>query len=167
MERRLFAYVALFTIFVSCIFVSYNSNIATDFTEDFKEGEVFLPENDHFDFRSFLFNCSNAKNFTVKFISNGHTQFIDDTGNITVNYVEFDKMIQSKRDWNNHLFNHELEKPSWSVDGVMVHEIDFIFHDELYSAYVKNSTKNTIIYLSTPSEQQTADIVNSLSFKEE
>ena len=93
MKIRLFVYVALFTIFISCIFVSYNSNIAADFTEDFKEGEMFLPENNHFDFRNFSLNCSDAKNFTVKFISNGHTQFIDDTGNITVNYVEFDKMV--------------------------------------------------------------------------
>ena len=97
----------------------------------------------------------------------GHTQFIDDTGNITINYMNLDNMIQSTRDWHRNLLDKELEKPSWSVDGVMVHEVDFFIHDEQYSAYVKNSTSNVIIYLSTSSEQETADIVKSLKFKEE
>lgn len=167
MEKRLFVYVVLFTVFISCIFVGYNPNIATEFTSDFSDGEVFVPQGNHFDFKDFSIDCTSAKNFTARKMANGHTQFYDDTGDITINYVELDKMIQTKRDGTDFILNHELEKPSWSVDGVVVHEIDFIFYDNLYSAYAKSSDKNAIIYLSTPSEQQTADMMNSLSFKEE
>ena len=63
--------------------------------------------------------------------------------------------------------NGELEKPSWTVDGVTVHQIDFHSGDTRYSAYMKNSTTNTIIYISTPSEKETADMMNSLKFREE
>lgn len=165
MNRRLLAYVALFTLFSCCIFVSYNPSIASDLTANFTDGEVFIPENSRFDFKDFTID-SKASNFTAKVKKPGHTQFIDDMGNITINYLELDNMIQSSRDWNENILYHELDKPSWSVDCVMVHEIDFIFHDSLYSAYVKNSSENAIIYLSTPNEQDTADMINSLEFKE-
>lgn len=166
MNRRLLVYVSLFTLFVCCLFVVYNPNIATNFTTDFSDGEVFTSQNNHFDFKEFSINSSKAKSFTAKIKTIGHTQFVDDTGNITINYLELDKMIQSNRDWHNSLLKKELERPSWSVDGVMVHEIDFILNDELYSAYQKNSSADAIIYLSTPSEQETADIMNSLAFRE-
>lgn len=167
MNKRLLVYISLFTVFVCGLFVFYNPNIATNFTTDFSDGEVFTSQNNNFDFKDFSINSTNAKNFTSKIKTMGHTQFVDDSGNITINYLEFDKMIQSNRDWHDSLLNKELERPSWSVDGVMVHEIDFIFSDELYSAYEKNSKINTIIYISTPNEQETADIMNSLTFKEE
>lgn len=167
MNKRVLIYISLFTVLVCCLFVNYNPNIATSFTTDFSDGEVFTSENGHFDFRDFSIYCSDAKNFTAKVKTIGHTQFIDDTGNITINYLELDNMIQSNKDWHTSLLNKELERPSWTVDGVSVHEVDFIFHDELYSAYQKNSSENTIIYLSTPDEQETAGMMNSLTFKDE
>ncbi len=166
MNKRLLIYVALFTIFVCCVFVSYNPTIAQDYSSNFTDGEVFMPHNSHFDFRDFSLNSTNTKNFTTRTISNGHTQFIDNTGNITINYIELNKMIHINKDNTVSFLNDELKKPSWSVDGVSVHEIDFRFYDELYSAYCKNSSENTIIYLSTPNEQETADLMNSLSFNE-
>jgi hypothetical protein len=167
MNKRLLVYMSLFTVFVCCVFVTYNPNIADDFTSDFAEGEVIMPENGHFDFKDFSINSSKAKRFTAKAKTIGHTQFIDESGNITINYLELDKMIQSNKDWHRSLLDSELERPSWTVDGVSVHEIDFIFHDELYSAYQKNSRTNAIIYLSTPDEQETAYMMNSLTFNEE
>ncbi len=159
--------VALFTIFACGIFVVVNPNIAQVYPSDYTDGEVFIPVDGHYDFRTFSLNSSNAKNFTTRIISNGHVQLIDDTGNITVNVVELDKMIPAKRDSVNTILNGELDKPSWTVDGVCVHQIDFPSYDTLYSAYQKNSTTNTIIYLSTPNEKQTADMMNSLRFKEQ
>ena len=165
MKRKLII-IALFTVFVCSIFVILNPNIAQDYSDEFCDGEVFTPVNNHYDLRTFSLNSSNTKSFTAKIISNGHSQLVDDTGRITVNVIEPDKMIPAK--WNsvNSFLNGELEKPSWTVDGICVHQIDFIFYDELYAAYQKNSTANTIIYLSTPNEQETADLMNSLIFKE-
>ena len=161
MNKKLLLAIAAFTVFVCCIFVSYNPTIAQNYTSNFSEGEVFTSQNGHFDFKEFSLNSSKTKNFTARIISNGHTQFVDDTGNITVNYIELDKMIQTKKDDANSFLNGELKKPSWTVNGVLVHEIDFE-NFELYSAYHKDSSKNTIIYLSTPSERETADLMNSL-----
>lgn len=167
MNMRLLLYISLFTVLVCCLFVNYNPNIATNFTTDFSEGEVFTSQNGHFDFKDFSVNSPKVNNFTAKIKTIGHTQFIDDSGNITINYLELDNMIQSNKDWHTSLLNKELERPSWTVDGVIIHEIDFIFHGELYSAYLKNSSTNVIIYLSTPDDQETADMMNSLTFKEE
>ena len=165
MDKRLFAYVTLFTLFACCVFVGYNPNIATDYSGEFSDGEVITPDNSSFDFRDFSLNCTGAKNFTARTIIAGHTQFIDDTGDRVINYLEPDKMMPSNRDKTNSFLSHELEKPSWTVDGVGVREITFTFYDDVYSAYLKNSSENKIIYLSTPSEQETADMMNSLEFE--
>ena len=166
MNRRVLVYISLFTVLVCFLFVNYNPNIASEFTSDYSDGEVFTPVNGTFDFKDFTV-ISDSHNFTAKTKTIGHTQFTDDTGEVVINYLELDSMIQSTRDWHSNLLTEELKRPSWSVDGVTVHEIDFMFGDEAYSAYIKNSTGNKIIYLSTPNEQETADIVNSLYFKEE
>ena len=163
MNRKVLLAISLFTVFVCCIFVAYNPTIADDNTSNFTDGETFTPINGHFDFRDFSLNSSRTKNFTTKIISNGHTQFIDDTGNITVNYLELDMMVHIKRDKICSFLNGELEKPSWSVDGVVVHQIDFR-EGPLYSAYYKDSSADVIVYLSTQDEEQTAELMNSLNF---
>ena len=164
MNRKLLLIIALFTVFACCVFVGYNPTIAQNYSGNFTDGELFTPVNGHFDFRDFSLNSSKTQNFTVKIISNGHTQFIDNTGNVTINYIEPDKMIPISRDKAVSILNNELEKPSWSVDGVMIHEIDFKSSEPLYSAYQKDSSKNSIIYLSTTNEKDTADMMNSLRF---
>ena len=167
MNKRILLYISLFTLLVCFLFVGYNPNIASRFSEDYTDGEVFTSSDGEFDFREFSITSPGSHSFTAKTKNIGHVQFTDDTGNVTINYLDMDNMIQSTRDWHNNLLEKELEKPSWSVDGVMVHQLDFLMGESLYSAYVKNSTSNRIIYLSTSSEQKTADIVNSLEFKEE
>lgn len=164
MNGRLLLGIVLFTLFACCAFVSYNPNIATEYTTKFIDNEVFTPENGHYEFRTFSLNCTKAKNFTARIMGNGHVRLVDDTGNRTVNVIELNGMIHSKRDSVNSFLNGELQKPSWSVDGVSVHQIDFRSGEPLYAAYMKNSTSNTIVYLSTPNEQDTADMMNSLEF---
>lgn len=78
MKKRLLAYIAVFTIFACCVFVSYNPNIASDLSTDYVDGEVFTPVNGRFDFGDFTLNCTSAENFTVKIKKPGHIQFIDD-----------------------------------------------------------------------------------------
>lgn len=165
MNRTLSLAVVLFTLLVCFMFVIYNPNIATEYPSEFADNEVFTPDNGHYDFKTFTINTTETKNFTARIITSGHIRLADDTGKRTINIIELDKMINTKRDSINSFLNGELEKPSWSVDGVTVHQIDFKSGDPLYSAYMKNSSSDTIIYLSTPSEKETADMMNSLEFR--
>ena len=164
MNRRLLIAVALFSIFTSSMFIAYNPNIATELSDDYEQGEVFLPKDNHFEFKTFGLD-SKAKNFTAKTITQGHIMLIDDTGDTTINVVKLDHMINSQKDEVKLVMDNELKKTGWTVDGVEVHQIDFIFYNTLYAAYCKNSNTNTIIYLSSPNEQETADMMNSLSFR--
>ena len=165
MNRTLSLAVALFTLLVCSMFVIYNPNIATEYPSEFTDNEVFTPDNGHYDFKTFTINSTETKNFTARIITSGHIRLADDTGKRTINIIELDRMINTKRDSINSFLNGELQKPSWSVDGVTVHQIDFKSGDPLYSAYMKNSSSDTIIYLSTPSEKETADMMNSLQFR--
>ena len=165
MNKRLFIAIVMFSVFVSCMFIVYNPNIATDLEDTYTQGEVFLPNNNSFDFKTFTLNSS-AKNFTARHMYNGRTMMIDDTGNTTINIVEFKSMINSQKDEINNILDNELKKKSWTVDGVCVHQIDFVFYEPLYSAYYKDSASDTIIYLSSPNEKETANMINSLEFKE-
>lgn len=156
--------VFLLTLIGCIIFVAYNPTIAVNYTAEYAGGEVITPENGQYDFRIFTINSSSS-NFTANVVTPGHTRFDDDTRNVTINVVELDKMINVKRDSSNRFLNDELKKPAWSVDGVIVHQIDFLTYDSLYSSYQKNSTTNVVIYISTQNEQDTADMMNSLVFK--
>lgn len=161
MNKKLLFAVAAITILACCAFVMYNPTISEKYDSTFSEGEVFTPQNGHFDFKNFSLDSSKIKNFTAKIISNGHTQFVDDTGNITINYLELDKMIHIKRDEANSFLADEMKNPSKTVDGVTVYEIDYN-NTKLYSAYKNDSSKNTVIYLSTTSDKETAELMNSI-----
>lgn len=156
--------VFLLTLIGCIIFVAYNPTIAVNYTTEYADGEIITPENGQYDFRIFTINSSSSK-FTANVVTPGHTRFDDDTGNVTINVIELDKMINVKKDDANEFLNGEIKKPAWSVDGVTVHQIDFMTHDSLYSSYQKNSTTNVIIYIATPNEQDTANMMNSLVFK--
>ena len=164
MSKRTLVYISLFTVLVCCLFVNYNPNIASDLSVNFTDGDIVSSQGDHFDFKAFSLNCTKSERFTTKIISQGHTQFVDNESNITINLIQLDRMIRSSRDWHSYLLKNELEHPAWTVDGISIHEIDFIFHDPLYSAYEKDSSKNSIVYLSTPDERETARMMNSLRF---
>ena len=78
MKRRLLVYVSLFTLLVCFLFAAYNPNIASDFSEDYNDSEVFTPSNGNFDFRHFTLSSPGSHNFTAKQKNIGHTPFIDD-----------------------------------------------------------------------------------------
>ena len=54
-----------------------------------------------------------------------------------------------------------MKNPSKTVDGVTVYEIKYN-NTKLYSAYKNDSSKNTVIYLSTTSDKETAELMNSI-----
>lgn len=155
-----------FTLFACCLIAFLNPILCTDLDDgNFTEGEVFLPADGCYDFKTFSLNSS-CKSFTVKHIESGHVTLVDDTGNITVNVVQLDKMINYKRDSARSFIKGELQKTNWMVDGVCIHEIEFLIGGKLYSACVKDVSTNTLVYLSTPLDQETADLINSLRFSD-
>ena len=163
MKRKAMIALIAFTIFVCVLYVFNNPIILTHIDgEKFAAGEVFLPHGERYDFKTFTVNSS-AKNYTVKFAYKGHVQLIDDTGNITINIYQWDKINNIERFYKKSFIDSELRKPSWTVDGVNVHEIEFRQFD-LYSAAVKDTKTDTWIYLATPSDVETARLIDSLKF---
>lgn len=133
MKRKVIIALILFTIFVCVLFVFNNPIILTHIeSEKFAEGEVFMPHGETYDFKTFCINSS-AKNYTVKFAYNGQVQLIDDTGNITINIYQWNKVNNVERFYKKSFIDSELRNPSWMVDGVNVQEIEFRQGD-LYSA---------------------------------
>lgn len=155
----------VFTVLVCAAYVAYNPTITDRFESDYSDGEVIRPVNGVFDLKKVALESPKSKSFTARLDTSGHVMFYDDTGDRTVNIIEYDKMIHLKRDGIDSFLRGELEKPSWVVDGVCVHQIDFRDGSTLYSAYIKNSTADTVVYIATPNEKETADLANSVEFK--
>ena len=68
MNKKLLFAVAAITILACCAFVMYNPTISEKYDNTFSEGEVFTPQNGHFDFKNFSLDSSKIKNFTAKII---------------------------------------------------------------------------------------------------
>lgn len=160
---RLEISVIAFTVFVCCLVAFMNPVLCTELDSDYAQGEVFLPEDNQFDFEAFSLNSS-CKNFTVYHAESGHVCLASDTGDRVVNVIQLDKMMNFKKDSKKSFLNGELQKTSWMVDGVNVHEIEFANGEKLYSACVKDISTNTLVYVATPSDKETSDMINSLDF---
>ena len=149
-----------------CLFVFNNPALLKDLDDSqFSGGEVFEPIDGVFDFKVLKLNCSGAKNFTARIISSGHTQFYDDTGDRTINIIEWDKMSTYHKNARKSFLADELKKTSWTVNGVDDYEIEFLLAGDLYSACMKDTSANTFVYLSTPNDTETASMINSLRFE--
>lgn len=160
---RLEISVIAFTLLVCGLVALLNPVLCTELDSDYAQGEVFLPADGQFDFETFTLNSS-SKNFTVYHVESGHVSLADDTGDRVVNIIQLDKMINFKKDSTNSFINGELQKTNWMVDGVNVHEIEFMNGEKLYSACVKDVSTNTMVYVATPSDKETAGMINSLDF---
>ncbi|WP_406533610.1 hypothetical protein [Methanobrevibacter sp.] len=161
---RLEILVIAFTLFVCCLVAFLNPVLCMELDDgNFTQGEVFMPADGQFDFETFTLNSS-RKNFTVYHIESGHVSLADDTGDRVINVIQFDKMMNFKKDSKKSFLNGELQKTNWMVDGVCIHEIEFMNGEKLYSACVKDVSTNTMVYVATPSDKETADMINSLDF---
>ena len=164
MNMRLEISVIAFTLFVCCLVAFLNPVLCMELDDgNFTQDEVFAPEDNQFDFGTFRLNSS-CKNFTVYHIESGHVSMSSDTGNRVINVIQLDKMINFKKDSIRSFIKGELQKTNWMVDGVCVHEIEFMNGEKLYSACVKDVPTNTMVYVATPSDKETADMINSLTF---
>ena len=165
MSKSLVASLVIFTLVVCSIFVFLNPVVLAENSEVFSEGEAFTPVNGEYDFRSFSLKDSNTQNFSVKHVISGHTVIVDETGDKVINVIEFDKMVKIKKETTKSFIDGELKKTNWMVDGVCIHEIEFSDGDKMYSACVKDTSTDTMIYIATPSQNETAAMINSLTFK--
>ena len=164
MSRKMLLSLVIFTLVVCSLFVYFNPVVLADTPEVFDEGEVFTPVNGEYDFRSFRLNDSQAQNFTVKSVTSGHTVIVDETGSKVINVLKYDDMVFSKRSQVKGFIDGELSKTGWMVDGVFVHEIELRDGIRMYSACAKDTSTGTFLYIASPSDSQTASLVNSLSF---
>lgn len=163
MSGKLELSVALFTLIMCFVFVFLNPAVLENNVETFVEGEAIYPVNGTFDFKTFTLENSTAKNFTAKYVGSGHTLLVDETGDVCINLLQFDKMASLRKSTKKSFISNELLKTNWMVDGVCVHEVEFASGYRMYSACVKDTSTDTLIYVATPDEVKTAQLVNSIS----
>lgn len=145
--------------------MTYYPVISASFDEDkYVDGEVFKPVNGTYDFRKFTLNSSQTKNYTTIIDTSGFAQFVDDKGNHTINVLEWDKMTGARRERINSSFMLEFKKPKHVVDNITIIDLDFM-STRFYSSYIYNSDTNTAIYIATPSENETVEMVQTFRFK--
>ena len=165
MSRKLRIILIITGIFLIYMWFIYSPVILASFDDDrYVEGEVFLPDDDAYDFRKFTLNCSNSTNFTAEIYISGFAQLIDYECCTTINVLEWDKMTGANRDVENSTLMDELEKPSRTVNGTRIIDVD-IFSAKLYASYAFDSATNTAVYLASPSEAKTVEMIQSLEFK--
>lgn len=165
MSRKLDVSLVIFTLIVCSVFVYLNPVVLAENTEVFTEGEAFTPVNGEYDFKTFSLNDSNTQNFSVKRVLSGHTLLVDETGDKVINVIRFDKMVKLKKVTTKDFIDGELKKTNWMVDEVCIHEIEFSGGDKMYSACAKDTSTDTLIYIATPSQNETAAMINSLTFQ--
>lgn len=128
------------------------------------DGEVFTPADGEYDFRKFSLNSSKTRNYTTVICSSGYAQLIDDKGNHTINVVEWDKMTPAMRDMVNSTFNPELKRPSHCSHGIRIIDVD-LYGEMLYASPAYDKKTNTLIYIATPSEDETVEMMETLEFR--
>ena len=163
---------AKFTIgLVSCMLISIliinlPVIIAHFDANQYVDGEAFIPENSEYDFRLFTLNSSESKNYTATIACSGYCQLIDNRGNNTINVLEWNKMSLTQKDIVKSSIYGEFKNPSHMASGIRVFDIDFMGY-HLYASYLINSDESILIYIATPSENETVEMIKTLKFREE
>lgn len=140
--------------------------IAATFDENrYVDGEVYFPVGNEYDFGLFTLNSSKSGNYTATIAASGYCQFVDDRGNNTINVLEWNKMNLAQRNDVNSSLQKEFVKPSHTTDGIRIIDIDFM-GCPLYASNPTNDDKSITIYIATPSENETVEMVKTLKFTE-
>ena len=137
--------------------------LATFDDAKYVDGEVFTPVNGEYDFKKFSLNSSKTKNYTAVICSSGYAQLIDDKGNHTINVVEWNKMTYAMRDLVNSTFDPEIKRLGHYSHGIRIIDGD-IFSEKLYASPVYSPYEDMLIYIATPSEAETVEMVQTLEF---
>ena len=159
-------------IFVICIaayilIINFPGIVASFDENRYVDGEVYLPVSDNgYDFKLFTVNSSKSRNYTTVIAGSGYCQFVDDRGNNTINVLEWNKMNIAQRNNVNSSLQKEFINPSHVIDGIRIIDIDFLGHP-LYASNLTNDDKSITIYIATPSEEETLEMVRNFEFKED
>ena len=129
------------------------------------DGEVFTPVNGEYDFKRFTLNSSQTESYRTIIMHSGFTQLVDSKENHTINVFEWNKMNYPKYQRLYPSFLLELERPYHMAEGIRIIEIDFL-GDKFYGAYVNNTQDNVLIYIATPTEAETIEMIKTLEFKD-
>ena len=152
-------------VIIYILFMLYPLISASFDDEKYVEGEVFTPVDGEYDFRKFRLNCSESRNFTAIVDRSGYAQLVDYRCGNTINIFEWDKMLIMNREHANSSLSKELENPIHDVDGITIIDIDNL-PVKLYAAYAYDQDTNTAVYLSSPSENTTVEMIKTLRFNE-
>ena len=148
------------------LIINFPGIVATFDENKYVDGEVHYPVNREYDFKLFTLNSSKSRNYTATIAASGYCQFVDDRGNNTINVLEWNKMnLPQWHDVNSSL-QKEFEKPSHVAEGIRIIDVDFMGYP-LYASYLTNEDRSITIYIATPSENETLEIIKTLKFKEE
>ena len=157
---------------VACIlmiflaFICYPEVMASFDDVKYDDGEVFKPVNGTYDFKKFSLSCPQTQNYTAKVEVCGLAQLADNCGNHTINVLEWDKMGFPFWLNQNSSISKELEKPNHTVDGIKIIDVD-LHPGKVYAASAYDPDTNTLVYLSSPSEKETLEMIKSLEFKDD
>lgn len=151
---------------ISILIINLPVIIAHFDADQYVDGEAFIPQNSQYDFRLFTLNSSDSKNYTATIAGSGYCQLVDNRGNNTINVLEWNKMSLTQKGIVNSSIYGEFENPSHMASGIRVFDIDFLGH-HLYASYLTNSDESIMIYIATPSENETVEMIKTLKFKED
>lgn len=166
MNRKLkilsFAFIVIFIVYIA---LNYYPVIFASFDENgYVDGETFTPNNITYDFRTFSLNSSGSENYTAVVAYSGHAQLIDNGGSYTINVFEWDKM-NNLRHWAiRSNMTEELKRPGHIINGTKVIVVDFSSY-RLYASYIEDNDTNTAIYVATPDENATVEMIKTLKFR--
>lgn len=156
----------MMAVVLAYVFIVNFPFIMASFDEDrYVDGEVFMPVNDSYYFRKFKMTDQNAESYWALIQKSGYVQFIDSTENVTVNVFEWNKMTFAQKDRIYSSFLLEMDRPHHMADGFRVIEIDFL-SKMFYGAYVANEDNSTLVYVITPYENETLELINTVEFYE-
>ena len=156
----------MMAIFLSYVFIVNFPFIMASFDEEkYVDGEVFRPVNDSFDFRKFKMTDKNAESYWALIQKSGYAQLIDNTENVTVNVFEWNKMTFAQKDRIYSSFLLEMDRPYHMADGFRVIEVDY-WSMSLYGAYAANDDNSTLVYVITPYENRTLELIETVEFNE-
>ena len=128
------------------------------------DGKVYKPVNGKYDFETFSLKCSHTKNYTAKVENSGFIHLLDNCGNHTINVMEWGKMNYLYKFMLNSSISKEFENPIHMKDGIMIIDVD-LDEGRNYAAYSYDESADTLVYLSSPSEAETLEMIKTLQFK--
>ena len=157
--------ILIFTAILAIILVvmCYPVFVASYDDVKYVDGKVYKPVDGKYDFETFSLNCSNTTCYKAKVENSGFIHLLDNCGNHTINVFEWDKMNYLYRFMLNSSISKEFRNPSHMKDGIRIIDVD-LDEGRNYAASSYDPSTNTLVYLSSPSEAETLEMIKSLEF---